>query len=966
MTSAASAPRLDQRKLPVPRGRWADVVSLLILAALVVAFFWRYLTPDASARILFPDGDFIDQFYPWRYYASFELAQGHLPLWTPFANAGHPFLGNVQVGLLYPPHLVVALLLWLRDNPHLALLEMEWLAVAHVFLAGAFTYLFVKGQTGRALAGLVSGIVFIFGGYVTTYPILQFNLMEVATWAPLVLLLVARAVSRSSSLMWALAGSVLGISTLAGHLQQSAYLYYLTAAFGIFTIFTAASATSSNARPTARSYLPHLAGLALAMIISVGLAAAQLLPGWELISVSSRVAEELSYSFTQGGFSLQEAPGLLLPNSFGGKSLFIGTVPLLLAAVSLWRPRARGSLFWMGVALVAFVLSFGTNLPFYDLAYRAIPGFAWFRDQERIAFVFSLAGAILAGYGIAAIMPRDESGIKACLQGLGMMAAFLALAAVLVVVAAGPLAGLPLPSPFFGPALVPDAGIMAGVAATVAVVIFLAKRGWIGRALAATGLIGLTTAQLFAVNGDNFGPGGRNLFLPTPLTDFLQKLPRDRRIELNHLPYNLGFVFRLPAMWSTSPLVDRYLASALNRPDMWGITHQLLNTGYFVQPDTEQTGPGIFSWDNNVVAAAPYNIAPAYVAFRARVEKDDEAVLDSLARPENASSPDGFVFGRDALLSEELGVTPAGRGYVRSLQTTADDAGNLYLQTDATAPGVLVTSEVYYPGWKAYLDGSETKIVRADYLLRAVALPAGPHVVQMIYEPDSVKVGFAVSTVTLFLVLGLAIVSVRWRWLRKRLVLPILVVGATIAVAVVWASFTPPPKATAAAQLEELSQFLETYYRPGDAVILPTSGLPSQLRLPGGAPYILAGESAALGGHQRLWWLSSLDKPSASAARPGPNEGWQIVDSHWSGNQLLSLLAPTEGILAPAQRRLDALLGDQVALRGYGTSLEKRPSSDQPGSLGVTLYWQAKAALDKDYEDWLGGIHPDRRPLRRE
>jgi uncharacterized membrane protein YfhO len=85
------------------------------------------------------------------------------------------------------------------------------------------------------------------------------------------------------------------------------------------------------------------------------------------------------------------------------------------------------------------------------------------------------------------------------------------------------------------------------------------------------------------------------------------------------------------------------------------------------------------------------------------------------------------------------------------------------LVTDLDAPGLLVLSEVYYPGWKAYVDGRETKVLRANYVMRAVALPRGKHIVEFRYDPLSFRIG-AVITVLSFA--GL-LVWLGWAALRK-------------------------------------------------------------------------------------------------------------------------------------------------------------------------------------------------------
>lgn len=71
------------------------------------------------------------------------------------------------------------------------------------------------------------------------------------------------------------------------------------------------------------------------------------------------------------------------------------------------------------------------------------------------------------------------------------------------------------------------------------------------------------------------------------------------------------------------------------------------------------------------------------------------------------------------------------------------------------APRVLLVSEVYYPaGWTATVNGSEVPILPANYLLRAVPVPAGTHRVEMTFSPASHTIGVWVSAVSTILVYG--------------------------------------------------------------------------------------------------------------------------------------------------------------------------------------------------------------------
>jgi uncharacterized membrane protein YfhO len=68
---------------------------------------------------------------------------------------------------------------------------------------------------------------------------------------------------------------------------------------------------------------------------------------------------------------------------------------------------------------------------------------------------------------------------------------------------------------------------------------------------------------------------------------------------------------------------------------------------------------------------------------------------------------------------------------------------------------------VYFPGWKAFVDGHSVPIERVDYLLRGVLLPAGAHRVEFRYEPASWRAGWVLSAVALVLLAGLTLVG--WR-----------------------------------------------------------------------------------------------------------------------------------------------------------------------------------------------------------
>lgn len=73
----------------------------------------------------------------------------------------------------------------------------------------------------------------------------------------------------------------------------------------------------------------------------------------------------------------------------------------------------------------------------------------------------------------------------------------------------------------------------------------------------------------------------------------------------------------------------------------------------------------------------------------------------------------------------------------------------LKYEVESRSGGTVVFSEIYYPGWQAYVDGVETPHGRADYILRAMNVPAGKHVVEFKFDPKSLHVTETVAFVAL-------------------------------------------------------------------------------------------------------------------------------------------------------------------------------------------------------------------------
>src|SRR5690606_2557046 len=103
-----------------------------------------------------------------------------------------------------------------------------------------------------------------------------------------------------------------------------------------------------------------------------------------------------------------------------------------------------------------------------------------------------------------------------------------------------------------------------------------------------------------------------------------------------------------------------------------------------------------------------------------------------------------------------------------TIKLTEYQPNYLKYQANAAAAGLIVFSEVYYEdGWEAYLNGEPVEHIRAKYILRAMPVPAGKHVIEFRFEPKSYEVGNAISLISSFLLfiilISAGIYSVRTR-----------------------------------------------------------------------------------------------------------------------------------------------------------------------------------------------------------
>jgi hypothetical protein len=117
----------------------------------------------------------------------------------------------------------------------------------------------------------------------------------------------------------------------------------------------------------------------------------------------------------------------------------------------------------------------------------------------------------------------------------------------------------------------------------------------------------------------------------------------------------------------------------------------------------------------------------------------------------------GVDLSETVLLEEDPDIEPVSKA---GAMASISDYGCNEIRVDARlpSPAILVLSEVFYPRWRVYIDGREGKIMKANYLLRAVALPEGDHEIVFRYDTSLLKRGVLISVLT-FATALLALIS---------------------------------------------------------------------------------------------------------------------------------------------------------------------------------------------------------------
>jgi hypothetical protein len=710
---------------------------LVILAAWVL--FFRHL-PDQ----IFIFRDSFPIFYPeWKFVAQ-VYGQGYFPLWNPYEYLGLPFLAVILPAAFYPLIAVFCLLPF--DQGFTLFIAL------HFLLAGLFMWLLLRRLKLGQAACLIGAIAYMESGYLVSMQG-TLNYLTPLPWLPLLLLAFDHLLDRPRFRSWLLAAALFAVPILVGD-PQSELIWLL-----ILLVWLRLRPASKRLPP--RTALCLLAGL---VAISGLLIAIQILPALELAPFSEKAA---GYSFdeiTRWSFNPLRArewffpwPGNLARSSSDwAMTTYFGLVPLLgLWFLFLYR-RSRFSLGLASLAFFFLLLAFGRHTPVYKI-FLLLPGMTSFRYPEKFLAPVTLLVIILAGLGLDCLERPPQPSSPRLLS----RTAWLAAAGLLAVVALPRKAGFN-----------PDHTLMISLLlAIVFLAQFLKPRlrpavpyaliliAWLDLHTAHDHLLALAPISRFqdqpraAQVLREIEPGDFNSFrihrdplFPTPVEAIDWTLTDRRRNDYDTLLPNRAMTEGLVEYLGYTPARPKWV------PELAGISDRrlwsLAGVRYVLWGIDGGTPLGL----NELEALEEVRRLPELnlVIFRDREALPRAFAVTGVRWTGNL---DAKIFLMDTDLSRQVILPGAGENRAGGALTPArtlelsDQRAEVKIKLEQ--PGYLVLSDSYFPGWQARVNGRPERILRADYLLRAVLLPVGESSTVFLYRPWAFRLGLWASLVTL-------------------------------------------------------------------------------------------------------------------------------------------------------------------------------------------------------------------------
>ena len=786
------------------RMRRLDRVLALVLAVTAIAFWLlRILPAGKPASFGLVNYDLFTYYMPRTHYVASRLQNGNMPLWNPYEMAGLPLIATLQCGALYPLNL-----------PYLVMPPgTAWFVTGliHSALAGICMYAFCRMLRIGMFGATVAALTFLFCGWSLTSGQKLPDQFGATALMPLVFLCAEALLQRRSLTRCIWLGIAFTLLFLAGEPE----IFVRTSMILGPYIACRLVPQLKGGREGWKSASVTIAAVAGAYLIFFGLAAAQWIPTRELAYLSTRAPGTLSRDYVEGirRVSFSRRVLNLLPPGGSFETIGLAGLALLLLSPLCFRRRPT-AIFFAAVAIIGFLLSLGSTT-FLVYVYHRLPTGTWFRLPQRYLIFFVFAAAIAAAYAADHIEEVSQRGGRRKIVGRApYCAAVLAVGVLLVCLTLNPTVHGLIDRATTGrwPPVIRDVsryGLQTGriiIAAFVlsSCVLLLSARQRVR--------YGAQIALCFLILFDTWRAPVTNMALPhhhypqamigaPEVTAFVKSRAGTYRtyftrtyrpyLNLGRPTHTIGLMNGLFALNGRDPLCPRRYAEFLRRiiaPPKLGISlppmmgHERLwgnspsirlldylavkyivlapKSRFFDAADsTGQGQPQIdtsrYRFVHQIGEKRIYenlNVLPrVHVVPNYKVISDPAQILGQLTSP-HFDARDTVILEEEPELVQEIGTRGA-NGATATIRHYEPE--RVVIDVELGEPGFVVLSDLYFPGWRAFVNDAESRVYRANYMFRAVAVPSGKHTVTFLYRPRSFQVGAALSISTLIILLAL-------------------------------------------------------------------------------------------------------------------------------------------------------------------------------------------------------------------
>jgi hypothetical protein len=489
---------------------------------------------------------------------------------------------------------------------------------------------------------------------------------------------------------------------------------------------------------------------------------------------------------------------------------YTGAIVFLLALAGIAGRKERFSLFFVLLILLSRLPIFSKAA--LSLYYYAIPGFQT-SVAQRLGFLYAFSIVSLAAIGLNKIISATgQEGferkhrwiLKICWYMIAFSFVFLLIVKYLKSFDTDYLSAffatndsLPsringyciavLAAGYFWPHTLRSFIVFIGSLGVFGLTFFLFKKRNLSPTLFVYSVILLTLAELLYFQYRMHPIQKRNPYFTTGSIEFLQKNLGTARIarfgNLGLLAFDTGLVYGLRDSQGYVAFVLDRVSDSLKQVDERAVAHErwaipftnrmffengmfdLLSVKYILTDlkthlndrrfkRVFEDGIRIYEYSDHLPRAFvvhQYQVVPAKDTLLKKIKENAVDLKETVLLEE---VPDGDV------------SVPVTRGD-EDVKFSYDGPNEVRLTVNTSGDGFLVLNDTFYPGWRASVDGVGQKIYRANYMFRAVFVPAGNHEVAFHYRPSSIIIGAVISGITLLAALGALFIPSGRRSRRK-------------------------------------------------------------------------------------------------------------------------------------------------------------------------------------------------------